>query len=202
MRDNPADIPAKKTAILSAHIANDESLLDFDLLQKKREIYLQKKREAGKKGGLARKGIVSLKRQKSLQVAARARAKIDLMADRLIESQLAAAFGTYRIAIPQRDGEGHIISFETVRDADRIELLMATQKNGEDYFIFSGKDPDWKAANALLDRAHGRAKETVEHEHTVRFSLKDLAKQRRGLPQPLQAIQVPYKEIEGPQTGV
>ena len=106
------------------------------------------------------------------------------------------AVGTHRMVTVTRDDEGkaHV---ETVRDVVMIDELLARGKYGEDYLILEGSAPDWRAADALLNRALGKAKETVEHTGDVKFSLTALAKQRRGLPLPISAT---YRELDSPST--
>lgn len=101
-------------------------------------------------------------------------------ADKLYNSLAIAAIGTHRMVVVEKDDEGktHIT---TIRDEKRMQKLLDTGKYGKDYMILAGAEPDWRASNAALDRAFGKAKESVEMDVTGQVSLYDLKKRRDAL---------------------
>lgn len=83
------------------------------------------------------------------------------IAQTLLRAQTVEAIGYHRIiAITiDREGNKHV---ETIKDEKKIEKLLAEGTLGVDYHIIAGKDPNYKASDAILNRAFGRPKETVE----------------------------------------
>lgn len=99
---------------------------------------------------------------------------------RLLHSQMIAAFGTHRVATPIKNDKGVIIDYTIIRDEKELERLLSECKYGTDYFVLSGADPDWRAADALLSRAYGRPKETLAVEPGAGFSLLALEQLRNA----------------------
>lgn len=83
------------------------------------------------------------------------------IAKRLISSQQIAAQGTHKMIALTKDSSGKLVT-ETIRDMKRMEELLETGEYGKDYLIVAGADPDWKAADALLNRALGKPVESLE----------------------------------------
>lgn len=142
----------------------------------------EKKIEANRKNaklGGRKKGKLlpkTIEKQKTLEAFNK---RVFEMADKLLNAQAAVALGSYKmITITIIDG---IKTVETIRDDKRMQKLLDTGVLGEDYFIVVGKLPDFKAANALLDRAYGKAKETIDLSGEVKFSLTALAQERERI---------------------
>lgn len=130
-------------------------------------------------GGGRPKGITAatkakLKAQKLLDI------RIAKMADKLLNSQAIVALGTHRMVTVEidEDGKKHI---KTIRDEDRMQKLLDEGEYGIDYMILEGSKADWKAGNALLDRAFGKAKESLALSGEVTFSLKTLVDRRKAI---------------------
>lgn len=106
--------------------------------------------------------------------------RVASMADKLLNSQAIVALGTHRMVTVEVDDEGkkHI---KTVRDETRMQNLLDTGVYGKDYLILEGSPAEWKAANALLDRAFGKAKESIDISGEVKFSLKGLSDRRKAI---------------------
>lgn len=83
------------------------------------------------------------------------------MAKKLIQSQAIVAFGTHKMIAVKKGADGKITT-ETIRDEDRMEALLADGVYGKDYLIVEGREPDAKAADMLLNRALGKATETID----------------------------------------
>jgi len=134
-------------------------------------------RKNAKKGG--RKPGVKLAKTIALEATlADIKQAIERRANKLIEAQSVVALGTYKMVevFEETNEQGASIQrLETVRDIKRMDELLETGKQGQDYFILEGSKPDWKAANALLDRGFGKAKESIDlNNPDGNFSLKDL----------------------------
>lgn len=104
--------------------------------------------------------------------------RVTKMANKLFNSQASIALGTHRMVTVETDEDGtkHV---RAVNDEARIDKLIEEGVYGEDYIILVGKPGDWKAANAMLDRAFGKAKESLDLH--VNFSLVELAEKRKLL---------------------
>lgn len=102
-------------------------------------------------------------------------------AAKIVSAQTVAALGTWYVVELSTD-ENEKITRTIVRDMKRIEYLLDNAVHGKDYLIVEGTLPDWRAGNAMLDRIHGRAKETLEIEGEVKFSLKQLNGDTKELP--------------------
>lgn len=144
--------------------------------QKQLEANKKNAQRAGrKKGKLLPKTI---EKQKTLQAF---NERVFQMADKLLNAQAVMALGSYKMIVIKKDSLGmdHV---ETIRDEKRMQKLLDTGTLGKDYFIVVGKLPDFKAGNALLDRAYGKAKETLGVEGELKFSLVRLAEERKIIP--------------------
>lgn len=135
----------------------------------------------GKKGGRP-KGSLQPETILKIKTESAVRQHIFKMAKKLIDAQVITALGTHKMVIMTKDDEG-VMHVETVRDEKHMNDLLETGVYGRDYLIVAGSAPDWKAANALLDRGYGKAKESLAVEVDVKFSLKGLAERRRELAQ-------------------
>lgn len=133
----------------------------------------------GSKGGRPR-GETTPEGRLKLKVEKAINRRVYRMAAKLVDSQAIAAIGTHKVVVITKDSMG-LPQVETIRDIKRIEELIDTGEYGKDYLIVAGAEPDWKAANALLDRGFGKAKESMKLDVEVQFSLKNLADRRKVL---------------------
>lgn len=130
--------------------------------------------------------------------------RVAKMTDKLLNAQSIVAMGSHKMLRPfmGEDGLPHV---ETIRDMDRMQKLIDEGEYGKDYLIVVGELPDWKAANALLDRTYGKAKESITLDGEVKFSLKDLAARRqemlKGEVREAPAISAPVTESSDAKTA-
>lgn len=126
------------------------------------------------KGVLNQETLLKQKAQKEMNI------RIAKMADKLLNSQAVVAIGTHKMVTVETDAEGkkHL---HVVRDEKRMEKLLTEGEYGKDYLVLEGTPADWKAANALLDRAFGKAKESLAVDVDVKFSLRSLAERRKTI---------------------
>lgn len=102
--------------------------------------------------------------------------RIFRMAEKLVSAQSIVALGSHKmIRTFMKDG---VPAVETIRDEKKMQDLLDSGIYGKDYLIVVGAMPDAKAANMLLDRAFGKAKESITLDGEVKFSLKELASRR------------------------
>lgn len=122
------------------------------------------------------------------QLVQREKAMFNKLASRrarkIIDAQTVAALGTYHILAISFDEEGNK-HLNIVRDMKRQENLIESGTLGKDYFIVEGTLPDWRAGDAILNRAWGKPKETTVVEGDFTFSLRALHKQAEELRAPL-----------------
>lgn len=105
------------------------------------------------------------------------RMRLYRMTDKLLNAQNIVAVGTHKMITISKDDLG-IDHVKTIRDQKHMQKLLDEGRYGVDYFIVVNTLPDWKAADALLNRAHGKAKESVAFDVNHTFSLRDLATKR------------------------
>ncbi len=133
-----------------------------------------------KRGRGRPKGTIDPHTKLKIRAEKNFRFRVYKMTDKLLNSQLVTALGTHKVVTVEIDEEGkkHI---KMVNEVSRIEKLLTEGVYGKDYLIIEGTPADWKAANAILDRAFGKAKESISLDVDVKFSLKDLAERRVAL---------------------
>lgn len=148
---------------------------------------LQANRKNAKKAG-RKKGVKLASTIVREATLADIKIAIERRANKLIEAQSVVALGTYKmveIAIEEEDGMP-VKKLKVVRDISRMDEIIETKVLGVDYFVLEGSKPDWKAANALLDRSFGKAKESIDvNNPDGAFSLKGLfmaAEEKKKLP--------------------
>lgn len=136
------------------------------------------------------------KLSESTKISAREKVAFNRMASlnarRILYSQLAVALGTFHMLELIRDPKNVEIIWERriVRDIKRQEKFLESgeYEYGRDFIIVEGALPDWRAGDAILNRAWGRAKEVVEIEGDVQFSIRALQAHMRpkdaALPDP------------------
>lgn len=97
-------------------------------------------------------------------------------AQKILQAQTVLAYGTYHIVELFRDPKNPQIILERhiVRDIKRQEALLNEFEHGVDYVILEGTPPDWRAGDAILNRAWGKPKETLEIEGEVKFTMSAL----------------------------
>lgn len=121
---------------------------------------------------------------------------IALMSRKLTNVQAIVALGTHKM-VRMFKGSDDKMHVETIRDEKRMQNLLDTGIYGVDYVIVVGEMPEWKAANALLDRTFGKASETIKVSGEVQFSLKLLAVQRKEIAD--ESIKIPNEVMENEQ---
>lgn len=130
-------------------------------------------------GGGRPKGSLSPETKLKIKAEKVLKKRIYKITDKLFNAQAVVALGSYKMVV--KKVEAGIISFETVRDDERMQDLLDNGIHGQDYLILAGAIPEWKAADALLNRAYGKAKESLALDVDVKFSLKGLAERRKQL---------------------
>ena len=117
------------------------------------------------------------KQNEASRVMAREKAYTNLLiakrAKKLVESQTIVAIGTHHMITIRFDDDGTRHT-EIVRDDKRQEKLLTEGVYGKDYLIIEGTPADWRAGDALLNRAFGKPKETLEIDGEVGFTLRAL----------------------------
>jgi len=78
--------------------------------------------------------------------------------DKLFESQLVEATG-YHVMVAFDKGAKKLLQ---VTDKKKFNKLLETGTEGKDYLFVVAAAPDYKASDALLNRAFGRPTESVE----------------------------------------
>lgn len=121
----------------------------------------------------------------TLEQKAKMRSMLDLRkhgyrrAKKIFDAQAVVALGTHKMLEIITDPLTHLKSFHKVNDEKRIDHFLDEGEYGQDYIIVVGTMPDAKAGNMILDRLYGKAKETLDLNVDVKFSLKDLEERRR-----------------------
>ena len=108
-----------------------------------------------KKGSKLPKTLEKLKQLEALKQ------RVFAMTNKLVNAQAMIALGTHKMICVHKTAEG--MKAETVRDEDRMQSFLDTGVYGKDYLIVVGKEPDFRAGDALLNRAYGKPTESVEH---------------------------------------
>lgn len=111
---------------------------------------------AGKKKGTRHKR--TLEREATLQAF---RDRVYEMSQTLLRAQAVPAIGYHQMITLTKDAEGKMHT-EIVKSEKRISDFLATGVYGKDYMLIVGAEPDYKAADALLNRAYGRPTETID----------------------------------------
>lgn len=151
---------------------------------------------------LAKAPIGRPKGAKSASTLLRERAKLNFekraskMSSKLYNAQAVQALGSWKmITIKIIDG---VKTVTTIRDEKEIEKLLDHGEINVDYFLVVGAMPDYKASDAILNRAWGKPKESIDLDVNVKVSLKELAEKRKDF---LNATVVsPTVEIKTPNT--
>ena len=100
---------------------------------------------------------------------------------KILDAQIIVATGSHKIIQVYEDKNTGEKKVKTIRDEAHIQKLLDEGEYGKDYMVVVGALPNGDVANKLLDRAFGKAKETLDINADVKFSLKDLAEQRKKI---------------------
>lgn len=139
------------------------------------DIVKVKKKKGGARPGAGRKkGYKTPATLEREAVAAAINQQIMQQAATIIRSTLIPALGTtyiYRID-REKNKKGDVISVKHVLVKDQHEIALALDQigqpnqSGEDeYYYITTERPEFKAGESLLNRALGKAKESVEHSN-------------------------------------
>lgn len=131
------------------------------------------------KGVVNKETLLKQKAQKEMNI------RIAKMAGKLLNAQAIVATGTHKVVTFETDEKTGEKKFTVVRDEKEIEDLLTNGKYGEDYLVLEASPADWKAANALLDRVFGKAKESIDISGEVKFTLRGLAERRKVIDVPV-----------------
>lgn len=113
-----------------------------------------------------KKGTKSAKVLLREQVMQEIYQRVFMASHKLINAQMIQAVGTHKM-IQIMEGPGNTKITRTIRSMDEMQRLLDEGVYGRDYVVIEGKPADWKAANAVLDRAFGKAKETFDINQTT-----------------------------------
>jgi len=126
-----------------------------------------KKQHGGKRAGAGQpKGNQQIATVVRAMELADIQSSVKLMAKKLVNSQAVAALSAHKMVILDRDENGKV-HMTQIRDDNMMQELLDTGEYGKDYVIVEAREGDWKAADALLNRAFGRPKDTIEHKGAV-----------------------------------
>lgn len=120
---------------------------------------------SGPKKGAVYNAVI-LRRQKQGVTLRDIESQIQKRASKLIDAQYISALGTFQVCVIGR-GENGKVSYIRVTDEGKMNELLDNGELGKDYMVFAGQDPDWKAADALLNRGFGKARESIVHSGVV-----------------------------------
>lgn len=100
--------------------------------------------------------------------------KASLRANKILNATTIAALGTHHLLELIRDPNNREVILERhiVRDAKRQEHFLDEGEYGQEYIIVEGTPADWRAGDAILNRAWGKPKESIEVDHTHNFTLR------------------------------
>ena len=82
------------------------------------------------------------------------------MTNKILNAQMIVAQGSHKMIRTKR--VNGILKTEQVTDIDTIQDLLDNGVNGEDYEIVVGALPDFRAGDAILNRALGKPTEVIE----------------------------------------
>lgn len=148
------------------------------------------------------------KQNEANRIAAREKAAFNksasLRARKILNAQTISALGTHHMLELIRDPKNPEIIWERhiVRDMKRQENFLDEGEYGRDYIIVEGTPADWRAGDAILNRAWGKPKETLEVEGEVKFSLRAINSNAGALPAPVaaQVLRIVKPEEESDDT--
>lgn len=132
--------------------------------------------ENGKLGGrpLGRKNDTTLIREARLE---RIKERVNEATDVLVNSQLSLARGLSFLYRIDKDAKGSNKKPELVTHQYEIEAYLNGNVDEDSYYYITTERPDNQAINALFDRTHGKASQSVDlklTQKTVEFSEEQL----------------------------
>ncbi len=116
--------------------------------------------ENGKKGG-REAGSKNARTKLREEVLQELKNHIYKSAKKILNAQSIVAVGTHKM-VQMLKGPGDAIIPRTIRDEEEMQNLLDDGVYGVDYVIVMGREPDFRAGDAVLNRAFGKPKETVE----------------------------------------
>ncbi|MDQ0672949.1 hypothetical protein QFZ36_000510 [Pseudarthrobacter siccitolerans] len=117
----------------------------------------------GARPGAGRKpGVQEAATIERAAVLAAYRARVARNADRLFNSQLALAEGLQILFRVDKDSKGNDLPAVQVTDAAEIKAYIDGETEGEEYYFISTKTPDNRAIDSMLDRAFGKAQQSID----------------------------------------
>ena len=165
--------------------------MDAALPRKSRAEISVLRKMAGQKGGFAKAGRATRKvgrphGARSIQSLEKQAIKesIDQRIMRstapIVDAQLSLARGVSMLYYVHTTKKGVREKPVLIEDRATIEAYLADEleNNEEDYYFITTKEPNNEAIKNLLDRVHGKPKETMDVNQNVKFSLVELARSR------------------------
>ncbi len=125
----------------------------------------RKKNGGARKGSGRKRGVKSKHTLANLKTREQAlelfQQRAFKMTNKLLDAQSIVAMGTHKMIAVTKDAEGktHV---ETIRDEKRMQEFLDTGTYGIHYMIVEGSAPDFRAADAILNRALGKPTESIE----------------------------------------
>lgn len=138
----------------------------------------EKRKEAGRKGGLKKKGKKTAKTLEREIVQNEIQQRVLRSHGVILDSQMSLAKGNNMLFVIKSHMEGKKrVQGKPILVEDRatIEAYLAGELEDEEdeYYFITTKVPDNNAIKDLWDRTFGKPKETIDMKHTG-FSLKEL----------------------------
>lgn len=175
-------LPATETPKLTKDYLKTEEYKNLPMKEKRVVI--------ARLGGIAKKGVKLKRTVEKEKIQKQVESFIQKKAFNLVRAGMSVAMGqnfVYRIDEEENE-KGNVTSRKNVLVTDPHEIEMALnaieeggQSEDGKYYFVTAKEPDHKAIQMLLDRGFGKAKETVEVNGEITFSLRGLAARRETL---------------------
>ena len=145
----------------------------------------------------AREARLYVRRKSELQVAKQVKSIQLKQAETVARAMMLPAIGLTFIykKTQYKNAKGVVARQETARVEDPNEILTALNAINDNggvvdddesehiYYYITTKEPDYRAGEAILNRAIGKVADKVDTTVNVQFSLKGLAKLRRDIPE-------------------
>jgi hypothetical protein len=160
----------------------------------------------------ARKARAYVRQKSEVQVAKQVKKLQLAQAETVARAMVLPAVGLTFIykKTQYKNEKGKALRQETVRVEDPNEILTALNAINDNggvvdndesehvYYYITTKEPDYRAGEAILNRAIGKVAEKVDTTVNVQFSLRGLARIRQGLPE-LAPMPVEVRVIDMPK---
>lgn len=176
------------------------------------------RRKNGQKGGLVKGGRVSIAVLQKTLIKEHIDQRVLRATDALLDSQISLAKGLsflYRIDkkwIATGKGDaGYWRNEKPVLVESRVEIeeyleglkdegdATDDQDEGAAYYFITTKEPNNEAIKDMLNRVHGKPRETVDVNQNVKFSLIDLAEKRAMIDGNKDMVVLPQAALDAPQ---